>query len=384
MTRWGRIEPVVIAGVATALVVLPPLVGQRPGSLRPGSLRDTAVTLLLLVGAVALAWWRSAPRVVAVTALTAALLAVAIWPEHLTATGLVVVGASCAVLALAWSGPAAWCAMVCLLGYLAVFIHLSGAENAVAVLVFSLPPHLAATALRLRRETEAALAARATELEHERDLYAEIVLRHERARIASELHDIVGHAVSVMVVQAAAGQRLVGVDPAGAHKAFSAIARSARLGGRDLERLVELLEADAPGAAAWCDLSIVDEVVDRAVRNGLHVACRLVGVRRPVPAGVAHLAHRVVQEGLTNVMRHAPGSQVRITLDFDSAPTLLVRVENDAGPPSEAPVLGTGRGLLGLRERVQAAGGRFSAGTRDGGGWALAACLPVGPAAGAD
>ena len=95
--------------------------------------------------------------------------------------------------------------------------------------------------MRLRQETADELALRAQELEDERELFAEIALRHERARIASELHDIVGHAISVMVIQAAAGQRLVDADPTRAKEAFAAISESARQGTQDLERLIELL-----------------------------------------------------------------------------------------------------------------------------------------------
>ena len=120
----------------------------------------------------------------------------------------------------------------------------------VAALMFTVPPYVAGTVLRLRRETADQLALRAQELEDERELFAEIALRHERARIASELHDIVGHAISVMVIQAAAGQRLVDADPARAKEAFAAISESARQGTKDLERLIELLGGTAARSAA--------------------------------------------------------------------------------------------------------------------------------------
>ena len=244
-------------------------------------------------------------------------------------------------------------------------------------MMFTVPPYAAGTVLRLRRETADQLAMRAQELEEERELFAEIALRHERARIASELHDIVGHAISVMVIQAAAGQRLVDTDPARAKEAFAAISESARQGTQDLERLIELLGGTAAEVGAGPDLSLVDEVVTRAARSGLHVTCRFEGDRERVPAPVAHLAFRVVQESLTNALRYAPGSEVRIVISVDEAANgLAVRVENDSAAQRDAPLVGTGRGLVGLRERVQTLGGQFSAGQTRVGGWAVEARLP--------
>ena len=171
---------------------------------------------------------------------------------------------------------------------------------------------------------------RAQELEDERELFAEIALRHERARIASELHDIVGHAISVMVIQAAAGQRLVDADPARAKEAFAAISESARQGTKDLERLIELLGGSEGNGGGAADLSLVDEVVTRAGRSGLNVTCRFEGDRDRIPEPVAHLAFRVVQESLTNALRYAPGADVRIVISVDEAERgLAVRVEND-------------------------------------------------------
>src|SRR6476661_1922667 len=222
----------------------------------------------------------------------------------------------------------------------------------VAALMFTVPPYAAGTVLRLRRETADQLASRAQELEDERELFAEIALRHERARIASELHDIVGHAISVMVIQAAAGQRLVDADPERAKEAFAAISESARQGSQDLERLIELLGGREGNGGGGADLSLVDEVVARAGRSGLDVTCRFEGDRDRVPEPVAHLAFRVVQESLTNALRYAPGAEVRIVISVDDAERgLSVRVENGRAAQTEAPLAGTGRGLIGLRER---------------------------------
>ena len=141
------------------------------------------------------------------------------------------------MLALAWSGRAAWLVALCAIAYLVLLYYL--ADMGPAGWLRSCSPcrrYAAGTVLRLRRRPPTSWPARAQELEDERELFAEIALRHERARIASELHDIVGHAISVMVVQAAAGQRLVDADPVPAKEAFVAISESARQGTKDLER----------------------------------------------------------------------------------------------------------------------------------------------------
>src|SRR5215212_3384504 len=274
----------------------------------PTTLQGNLFTLLILSGGLALMWWRSHPRVASVLALGLFLLALAIGGGWFPDIGVAVYSLSFAVLALGWSGPSAWLVALCAAGYLVPFYLLSGESSWVAALVFTAPTYAAGTVLRLRRETADQLAMRAQELEEERELFAESALRHERARIASELHDIVGHAISVMVIQAAAGQRLVDADPARAKEAFAAISESARRGSQDLERLIELLGGSVDYEGGGPDLSLVDEVVTRAGRSGLNVTCRFEGDRDQVPAPVAHLAFRVVQERLTNALRYAPGA----------------------------------------------------------------------------
>ena len=339
----------------------------------PTTVRGNVFTVLVLGGGIALLWWRSHPRVASVAALGLFLVALVVggwFPE----TGIAIYSLSFGVLALGWSGRSAW--LVALGGacYLVPFYLLSGMGSWVAALMFTVPTYVAGTVLRLGRQTADDLALRAQELDDERQLFAEIALRHERARIAGELHDIVGHAISVMVIQAAAGQRLVDTDPARARDAFAAVSESARQGTQDLERLIQLLGGTDTGGS---DLSLVDEVVTRASRSGLNVTCRFEGARDRVPDPVAHLAFRVVQESLTNALRYAPGANVSIAIGVDQAGRgLAVRVENDRALPNDAALTGTGHGLIGLRERIQTLGGQFSAGTTELGGWVVDAHLP--------
>src|SRR5262245_47741249 len=240
----------------------------------PTTLRGNLFTLVVLSAGLSLMWWRSHPRAASVLALGLLLLALAIGGGWFPDTAVAIYSLSFAVLALGWSGRAAWLVALCAAAYLVPFHILIDGASWVAVLIFTVPPYAAGTVLRLRRETADQLAIRVQELEDERELFADIALRHERARIASELHDIVGHAISVMVIQAAAGQRLVDSDPARAIEAFAAISESARQGTADLEQLIELLGGSADDAMGRPDLSLVDEVVARAARSGLSVSCR--------------------------------------------------------------------------------------------------------------
>jgi signal transduction histidine kinase len=367
-----RIERTGIALGVFLLVALPTALHGWPTTLR-GNL----FIVLVLGGGLALMWWRSHPRAASVVALGLFLAALPFggwFPD----TGVALYSLSFAVLALGWSRRAAWLVAVCGVAYLVTFYYLSEMGSWVAALMVTVPPYAAGTILRLRKETADELARRAQELEDERELFAEIALRHERARIASELHDIVGHAISVMVIQAAAGKRLVDSDPTRAKEAFAAISESAKQGTKDLERLIQLLGGSDGDESSGPDLSLVDEVVARAGRSGLNVTCRFEGDRDRVSEPVAHLAFRVVQESLTNALRYAPGAEIRIVISVDEAGRgLAVRVENDRAAPRDAPLAGTGRGLVGLRERIQTLGGQFSAGTTGVGGWAVEAHLPV-------
>jgi signal transduction histidine kinase len=354
----------------------------------PMTVAGNLLTACLLASGLGLLWWRTRPRAVALAGgafwLAAAALGGHGWfPDP----SLVLLTLLSTVAALGFRGFRAGAGLAgFLVALFAVLYGTTGDTNPVPLLMFGVPGFFAGTVLRLRRETAEKLAARGRELEEERELFADLALRHERARIAAELHDIVGHAISVMIIQAAAGQRLTDRDPARARDAFAAIAESARQGRADLQRLVDLLGGDSPGDPAanppggpfgGPDLALIDEVVTRAARSGLDVSCRFEGSRDGVSAPVAHLAFRVVQESLTNALRHAPGSAVRVTVS-GSPQELAVRVENAPATTDRPALPGTGRGLTGLRERIQQQGGRLTAGPAPGGGWLVRAALPQG------
>lgn len=284
--------------------------------------------------------------------------------------GLIVMSLTFALLGLLAAGRWAWLAVAAGAALLVGSVLLTGSADIAATVVFSVPPYLMGRLVRLRKNAERGLRIRVRELEDERALYSELAVQAERGRIAGELHDLVGHALSVMVIQAAAGQRLVG-SPA-ADDALTAIAVAARQGEDDLARLQDLIaEGNTPGGA----LPLIDAMIERARAGGM--AVQYTGVDDQVPAPIGHLAYRIVQESLTNALRHAPGAWVDAKLGVRTD-RLQISVESGpatAGAPSVLP--GGGAGLLGLSERVAAVGGTFRTAATARAGWQVVAELPL-------
>jgi signal transduction histidine kinase len=234
----------------------------------------------------------------------------------------------------------------------------------------------AGLALRERELVAAQLAERARELEDEREAHAALSVRYERARIASDLHDIVAHAITVMVIQAGAGQR-VSADPAATAETFDAIAGAAEEAQRDMGRLVAMLgDETRERAGPDPDGALVEQLVTTAADGGLDVTLRFEGERDAVPDRIAAAIRHVVREGLTNALRYAAGASVAVTVRGDPG-EILVAIENGAAAHDAALAgTGTGTGIRGLRERVAACGGAIEAGPTPEGGWRLAARLP--------
>lgn len=366
-----RVETVVIPIVVLLLVLVPVLRSNRP--VQPAEW--LALGLVLLSGFV-LVGWRTHPQPVVVVGLTASVAADLI-DAHTARPGGVLPGSALLILT-ALCTLAGSIGVARGLGPVVAFLAISllvEPGSPVGLAMFTVPGFVVGAVYRARNETSRELATRAKELEAEQEAFAQLARRHERTRIAAELHDIIGHAMSVMVIQAAAGQRLSGVDSERTRQTFDAIAESARQGRRDLARLVDLLGGDdVPGP----DLALIDELVHRAVGSGLSVSCVVDADRSEVDAAVAHVAFRVVQESLTNALRHAPGADVNAYVGMDGD-HLAVRIENDAPTTATLSLVGTQTGLAGLRQRVEDAGGRLHTGPTSCGGWLVEATIPVLP-----
>jgi signal transduction histidine kinase len=269
-----------------------------------------------------------------------------------------------------------------------------------------------------RRAGESAERLRVAEAEHEAQTRRAVAL--ERTRIASEMHDVVTHNVSVMVVQAGAARRILDSSPGEAREALLAVEASGRTAMTELRHLLGLLApagedhgdaadaADAAGApvpgergdavlapqpgvslAPQPGVARIPALLSRVCAAGVPVELSVEapgGMPRDLPPGIDLAAFRVVQEALTNVIKHAGQARTRVRLDYGPR-DLRITVSDDgpppgSGPPVAAPGPGSGgRGLIGLRERIAVYGGELDAGPRPGGGWRLAARIPLDPAA---
>ena len=239
--------------------------------------------------------------------------------------------------------------------------------------------------VRSRRGYAAELEVRARHLELERDLEAERSALRERARIAREMHDILGHAVSLMVVQAEAGPVVVRSDPDRAIAVFEAIARAGREAMAQLRRLLGLLAADGSSAGRLAPqprLEDLDAMIDAVRDRGLAVTVHEVGQPGRVPSDLESAVFRTVQESLTNTVKHAGAAHAEVRIEW-AKEELLIRVSDDGGgDPAMAREHPAGRGLLGIRERAAAFGGTMSCGPGDEGtGFVVTVRIPVGEAA---
>jgi signal transduction histidine kinase len=233
---------------------------------------------------------------------------------------------------------------------------------------------LAGLNTRQRRIRLAVLLQRTADLEHERDIQAALAVAAERARISRELHDVVAHALSVVVLQAQGAQAELERRPERSREALGAIVETGRTALSEIRRLLGALGQDAPDWEPRPGAERLPRLVADVRAAGTPVEFRVEGEPRPLPSTVDLAAYRIVQEALTNVLKHA-GCEASATIVMRYAPEALeIEVTDDgvsAGPPSD-----TGSGLEGMRERVNVLGGTFEAGPREERGFAVRATLP--------
>jgi len=257
--------------------------------------------------------------------------------------------------------------------------HFDGADYAFGAVLFGAAWGTGRLVRRLERQRLLLADALAAQ-QREQAARERALLLDERARIARELHDVVAHAVSVMVVQAGAARFALGADEDEVRERLLSVEDTGRAAVRDLRRLLELLRADddETDAGPQPGLAQVPVLVDQLQRAGLPVRAEIEAPTQ-LPAALDVTAYRVVQEALTNVLRHsdAEWAVLRVTEDDDA----LVLEVTDGGPARPASVerLSTGHGLVGMRERVALFGGALEAGPQ-GSGWRVRGELPLGRA----
>jgi signal transduction histidine kinase len=228
--------------------------------------------------------------------------------------------------------------------------------------------------VRTRREYLRAVEERAAQLEREQEANARRAAAEEQARIAREVHDVVAHNLSVIIVQATAADEVFASDPADAQRAVRTIGSTAR---RALDELRYVLGASGqpPALAPQPTLGGLEALLEQVRATGLEVELEIVGEQRELPPALELSAYRIVQEALTNTLRHAAAEHATVTLRFDPEAVSVDVLDDGSAPPSAGG--GNGRGLIGMRERVTTFGGQLEAGPDNAGGFRVSARLPV-------
>ena len=421
-TRAARAADVAIAAVAVTASLLVVIVQARKGGGDFGTLHATPVPGggQLIIGVPSGGRWPSTGTLVSAVLTTVPLAFRRIYP--IAAFWMIlgaVIGSSghgttitfAAAIFAAYSAAAySRYRRAALLSVLAAAVIVTAAypnttppvpERYTALLIL-LPTVSVAMAMRVwrRRAGESAERLRLAQAQHEAQTRRAVEL--ERARIASEMHDVVTHNVSVMVVQAGAARRVLDSSPGDAREALLAVEASGRTAMAELRHLLGLLapSGDAepgPAEAGTANAPVPDDAALTPQPGVARIPALLARVRaagmpvelsveatggspRDLPPGVDLAAFRVVQEALTNVMKHAGQARTTVRIEYRPA-ELLITVCDDGGSAAVAPPAGSGRGLIGLRERIAVYGGELDAGPRPGGGWRLAARIPLEPAA---
>ncbi|MYR45397.1 sensor histidine kinase [Streptomyces sp. SID5910] len=269
----------------------------------------------------------------------------------------------------------------------------TGIAGNIAITVFQAVPFALAWVLgdsiRTRRAYFAQLEERNARLEKEREAQAKVAVAAERARIARELHDVVAHNVSVMVVQADGAAYVLDAAPDQAKKALETISSTGRQALAEMRRLLGVLRTgehqEAGEYVPQPDVQQIEDLVEQCRTSGLPVDFKVEGTPRQLPSGVELTAYRIVQEALTNTRKHGgpnAGASVRLVY-FDDGLGLLIEDDGKGAPHElyeEGGFDGQGHGLIGMRERIGMVGGTLDAGPRPGGGFRISALLPLKPA----
>ena len=382
---WLRARPLVADGLLAGLLAAVSLVtlwyvwdecedGCDPRAVAVG---------LVLATTLPLVWRRRHPLTVGlVTGLATAAYGFARYPD--LAMPIAIGGVVGMYSVAAWGGRRAavvsgWIAVVVLVIVMTLPRADSDVVDAAFVSLLLAGAWVLGDRARVQRALAVELAERAARLEREQAAEARRAVAEERTRIARELHDVVAHHVSMMVVQAEAGPVATERDPGRAAGAFEAIAATGRQALVEMRRLLGVLRGDgepAPSLAPQPGLAQVPSLVEQVGRAGLEVELVVEGQEAPLPAGIDLSAYRIVQEALTNAVRHGASERARVLICYGER-DLDLRVWNE-GRPAQGDGSPSGRGLLGMQERAHLFGGELSAGPAPDGGFTVVARLPIG------
>ena len=230
---------------------------------------------------------------------------------------------------------------------------------------------------RRRQEAVAAARERAAELERAREELARRAVVEERLRIARELHDVVAHSMSIIAVQSGVGAHVLDSQPEEARKALAAVEATSRQALTEMRRLLGVLRQEAEPSGSLTPspgLAEVDALAADVARAGARVEVRIEGTRPELPLGLDLSAYRIVQEALTNVVRHAGPATARVRIRYAPDTVDIEVVDDGRGAGTER---GDGHGIVGMRERAALYGGSLDAGPLPGGGFRVAVRLPV-------
>jgi signal transduction histidine kinase len=381
--RAGRLSPVLLD---TAVAVLACIVTELELALGSGIQGPAVVNAVAAAAAtLPLALRRRWPIAIAI-----AVTSVVVVQEALNGDIVENTWAPLVIVPMAVYAVAAFCdrrrAFIGLVAVLAlVWVEVAVADRSVGgdylfVAFLTFGPWLVGRIVAARSELAAELTDKADRLEREQDKQAQLAVAQERARIARELHDVVAHNVSVMVVQAAAARRMIDHDASKAKEALGSVEQTGRAALREMRRVVGMLgEGDEELALApQPSVDELDWLVERAREAGLEVDLTIEGEKKRLESGVDLSAFRIVQEALRNTLKHAGPARAQVTLRYGEHD---VEVEvSDTGRGVRAPADNgavTGHGLVGMRERVAMLGGEIEAGYRKDGGFGVHARLPM-------
>jgi signal transduction histidine kinase len=373
--RFARIDVGVaaaVAGVALAEVTANAAVAPKP-----------AAAACELAMAIALLWRRRAAlavvTVVAVLQVIEAAVGVPLQQPVVPLLASVIAVYALMTLAPAWQAASGAAVILAAVGIETV-VQDKGFGNFAFALIFLVGAVVVGRTVHSRTQHAAELADRAQALERQQSLVAQLAVQEERTRIARELHDVIAHTVSVMVVQAGAAEQMVRRDPDRALAAMQAVQTTGREALGEMAGLLGMLREHGAeiGLTPAPGLADLPTLVDGARSSGIDVHLQLDGYPRSLPPGPELSIYRIVQEALTNVRKHAGRSRaaVRVTCS-DTA--IVAEIHNDgaAEPSVDAAVPGAGHGLIGMRERVALYGGTLVAGPSAAGGFQVRANIPL-------